>query len=69
MKYMLVYGAIGGAQTGGSPPRVRRAGGIQAGEFTGFRVPIDDEQIAAHAGHHGLGHGQDRVGGDGRVGR
>ena len=48
--------------------RLRRgAGTIQSGEFSGFRVPINYEEIAAETRHQRLGHTQHGVGGNGGI--
>ena len=45
------------------------AAAVEAVEFFCFRVPIDDEQIAADATAHRLDDAQHGVGGNRRVGR
>ena len=45
----------------------RPAAGVEAVELVGLCVPVDGEEIAAHAVHHGFGHAQHRVGRDARI--
>ena len=47
----------------------RGSGRIQPGQFSGFRIVVNHEQVAAQPVHHGLHHGQHGVGGDGSVDR
>ena len=43
------------------------AAGVESVELAGFCFPVNREQIAADAVHHGLGDAEDRVGRDGGV--
>ncbi len=53
---------MGDSQAAGSP-----SAGVEAVELTGFGVPVNGEEIAAHAVHHGLGHAECCIRGDCRI--
>ena len=48
-------------------PAGRPSAGVDAGEFAGFGVAIDGEQVAAQAAHHGFHQGKDGIRGDGGI--
>ena len=55
------------ARNAGDKRLGRRTRGVQAGQLARLRVPIDDEEIASHARHHGLRNAQNRIRRDGCI--
>ena len=53
-------------QVDGKPVR-RPTAGIDAGQFAGFRIPVNGEEISAHAATFGFHHTEHRVGRDGCI--